>query len=229
MAAAIASQLDSVAHTPAVAQSPVVAHEAASAPHRWVELAQSDALHEAHDAVDRLIAWAEAQRLRVIDAFHASGRSPLEVVHQHSTHSSVASMSRAERRAAVAARVPTFADALQRGDLSIGHLDRLGEALRRLLPHETDLLAADHLRLLHIACSCSAGRFARVLAREVARFERLRPVPESTEAGSPAADPAEARFAAQQAGIRLTSHSDRETGMTTWRWSLDPAPTGLAR
>jgi hypothetical protein len=190
-------------------------------PHRLVEQAWSPALDDAHDAVDRLIAWAEARRVQIVQALRAAGRSPLELVDLQSVHSTVAGVSRAERRADIATRFPLFAAAMQRGDVSAAHLDRLGEALRRLLPHEADLLAADQARLLLIAGAGSAGRFGRFLAREVARFERLRPAPEP-QAGDAADDPAEARFAAQQAGIRLSSRLDRDTGMTIWRLALDP-------
>lgn len=198
-------------------------HEASVAdhalPHRLVELVLAGSVDEAHGAVDRLIAWAEAQRLRLVAALREAGRSPLELLDQRSTHSSVASLVRAERRADVATMFPAFVDALERGEISAAHLDRLGDALRRLLPNERDLLAADQLRLLAVAASGPAGRFGRFLTREVVRFERLRP---AVEPDAPEPDPAEARFAAQQAGIRLTSHLDRDTGMAVYRLALDP-------
>ncbi len=212
------------AHT-ATVDEPIVDHVVDHAlPHRLVEQALAPSLDSAHDAVDRLIAWAEARRLHIIQALRTGGRSPLELIDDQSVHATMASMSRAERRADIAARFPEFATAMQRGDLSAAHLDRLGEALRRLLPHEADLLAADHTRLLLIATSGSAGRFGRFLTREVTRFERLRPAPEpdGDDGTDVADDPAEARFAAQQAGIRLSSQLDRDTGMTIWRWALDP-------
>lgn len=188
-------------------------------PHQLVETVLCAPVEIAHAAVDRLIAWAESQRLRLVDALRDAGRSPLELIDRAAVHSSVSSMSRAERRAGVAALFPVFATALERGEVGAGHLDRLGEALRRLLPHEVDLLAADTEHLLAVAVSGSAGRFGRFLAREVARLERLRPAPDSSEGK---ADPAEARFAAQQHGIRLSSHIDRDTGMTVYRLVLDP-------
>ena len=193
-------------------------------PHRLVEhVLSSPTLDSAHDAVDRLIAWAEAQRLRIVSALRDAGRSPLELIDDQTVHTTVAGVARAERRADIAARFPTFALALASGDVSIAHLDRLGDALRRLLPHEIDLLAADHARLLTVATAGSAGRFGRFLTREVTRFEQLRPAPtDDTADDQSPTDPAEARFAAQQAGIRLTSQLDRDTGMTIWRWALDP-------
>ncbi|MEY4175333.1 MAG: hypothetical protein RI900_2498, partial [Actinomycetota bacterium] len=115
---------------------------------------------------------------------------------------------------------PVFLEALGRGVVSAAHLDRLGEALRRLLPNERDQLAGDAVRLLAIAGAMNPARFARHLAREVARLERLRPVPDG--GGGDPADPAEARLVAQQAGVRLTSHTDRDTGMRVYRLALDP-------
>ena len=198
-------------------------------PHLLVEHVLGGPAEQAYDSVDRLIAWAEAQRLRLVRALRDHGRSPIELLDGASPHASMAALSRAERRASTAEAVPAFLGALSRGDICVAHLDRLGEALRRLLPNERDLLAADQARLLAVACAGSAGRFGRFLTREVARFERLRPTPQPTGAeADPSAgdattvDPGEARFAAQQAGIRLTSHTDRDTGMTIHRLALDP-------
>jgi len=198
-------------------------------PHLLVEHVLGGPAEQAYDSVDRLIAWAEAQRLRLVRALRDHGRSPIELLDGASPHASMAALSRAERRASTAEAVPAFLGALSRGDICVAHLDRLGEALRRLLPNERDLLAADHARLLAIARTGSAGRFGRFLTREVARFERLRPVPrppdaeaDHAEGDTNAVDPGEARFAAQQAGIRLTSHTDRDTGMTIHRLALDP-------
>ncbi|MFZ4719977.1 MAG: HNH endonuclease signature motif containing protein, partial [Ilumatobacteraceae bacterium] len=186
-------------------------------PHALVEDVLAGPVEVAFDAVARLIAWAEAQRLRLIAGLRESGRSPFELLDDTSVHITMAGLNRAERRVNVLALFPTFADALAAGDISVGHVDRLGDALRRLLDHERELLAADHVRLLLTARAGSASRYGRFLAREVARFEKSRPVPESAEG-----DPAEARFAAQRAGIRLTSQRDRDTGMTVYRWALDP-------
>jgi HNH endonuclease len=177
-------------------------------------------LDVAFDAADRLAAWVDAQRLRLVAAVRAQGRSPLELLDGQSPHSTTASLARVERRVDTGALFPTFAASLERGEVSVSHLDRLGEALRRLLPHERDQLAGDAARLLTIAAAVSAGRFGRHLAREVARLERTRPV--ADDASGQAADPAEVRFAAQQAGIRLTSHTDRDTEMTVFRLALDP-------
>ncbi len=189
-------------------------------PHLLVDDILSGPVDTAFGSVDRLIAWAESQRVVMIAALRAAGRSPLELLDRDSVHATTASLTRAERRADVLAVFPSFADALAAGDISVAHLDRLGDALRRLLPHEREQLAADHTRLLLIACAGSAAQFSRCLTREVARYERLRPTP--ADAGD---DPAEVRFAAQQAGIRLTSHADRDTGMTIWRLALDPLRT----
>ncbi len=193
-------------------------------PHRLVEDILSGPFDTAGTAIDRLIAWAESRRVALISSLRDAGRSPLELLDRHSVHVSTASLTRAERRADILATFATFADALAYGDISASHVDRLGDALRRLLPHEREQLAADHTRLLLTARRGSAGQFARFLTREVTRYERLRPTPDDP-AGDSAADPAEARFAAQQAGIRLTSHADRDTGMTIYRLALDPLRT----
>jgi hypothetical protein len=189
-------------------------------PHELVDGVLGPDPDVAFAAADRLAAWIHAQRLRLVAAVRAEGRSALELLDEQSLHSTTASLARVERRADIGAQFPAFAAALERGEVSVSHLDRLGEALRRLLPHECDQLAGDAAHLLTIAAAVSAGRFGRHLAREVARLERVRPVPDD-ESGA-AADPAEVRFAAQQAGIRLTSHTDRDTGMTVYRLALDP-------
>lgn len=192
-------------------------------PHRLVAHILSPSVEVAFSSIDRLVAWAEAQRVQCVRSLRDAGRSPLELLDSTSTHASMASLGRAERRADTSERFPSFLDALSHGHVSAAHLDRLGDALRRLLPNERDLLAADHARLLTVARGGSAGRFARHLAREVARFERVRPAPEP-DGGTPdpGSDPAEARFAAQQAAVRLTHHTDRETGMVIHRLVLDP-------
>ncbi len=196
--------------------------------HRLVDDIESGPIETASRSVDRLIAWAESQRLRLITSLRDAGRSPLELLDGDSVHLTTASLTRAERRVDLLAAFPTFAEALSHGHISTSHLDRLGDALRRLLPHEREQLAADHTRLLLTARSGSAGQFARFLTPEVTRYERLRPTPDhqtGDSAADSAADPAEARFAAQQAGIRLTSHADRDTGMTIYRLALDPLRT----
>ena len=186
-------------------------------PHRLVEQVVVEAIDVAHEAVDRLIAWAEGQRLRLLGALRDQGRSPLELLHGASVHCSTSQLSRAERRLQVGGEFPLFAEALREGEVSAAHLDRLAEAVRRLLSHERQSLADEQARLLHAACSGTAARFARWLRREVARLERLRPAAD----GAPC-DPAEQRFAAQQAGARLTARTDRDTGMTIYRLALDP-------
>ena len=217
----MAAQGVSAVDTPAVdtpaADEIVVDH---AFPHSLVEDVLGPDVDLAFAAADRLAAWVEAQRLRLVAVVRAQGRSPLEWLDGQSPHSTAASLARAERRADVGALFPAFAASLERGELSVSHLDRLGEALRRLLPHERDQLVAEEGRLLDIAMAVSAGRFGRHLARHVARLERARPVPD--DASGDAADPTEARFAAQQAGIRLTSHTDRDTGMAVYRLALDP-------
>ena len=188
--------------------------------HSFVEDVMGADVDTAFAAADRLAAWVEARRLRLIAEVRAQGRSPLELLDVRSPHSTVASLTRAERRADVCAVFPSFAAALERGEVSAAHLDRLGEALRRSLPHERDQLAGDAARLLAIGAAVGAARFGRHLAREVARLERLRPPP-ADDTGEPV-DPAEARFAAQQSGVRLSSHTDRDSGMTIYRLVLDP-------
>ena len=211
---------DTAADTATIEEPPT--HRAL--PHRLVEDILCGPVDTAFDAVDRLIAWAESRRVALVASLREAGRSPLELLDANSVHVSTASLGRTERRADVLTAFPAFAEALTLGDISTAHVDRLGDALRRLLPHEREQLAADHTRLLLTARNGSAGQFGRFLTREVARYERLRPAPDDPDSDT-AADPAEARFAAQQASIRLTSHTDRDTGMTIHRLALDPLRT----
>ena len=92
--------------------TPTVDH---ALPHRLVEDVWCGPVEAAFDAVDRLIAWAEAQRVRLVAALRDAGRSPLELLDRHSVHQTTASVGRAERRTDLLTAFPTFADALACG------------------------------------------------------------------------------------------------------------------
>ena len=107
-------------------------------PHRLVDAVLGSpsevSFEQGFEAVDRLVAWAEAQRLRLASALRADGLTVVDVLDPSSVHCSMASFARIERRTDVAELFPVFLDALTQGYVSADHVDRLGEALRRLLP-----------------------------------------------------------------------------------------------
>ena len=172
----------------------------------WVDDAASNDPMAVLDSADRLIAWAEAQRTRAIDLLRADGRSASEVLGT-TNHVSSGDLGRLERRAATLEGAPLFRRALHEGAVAAAHVDRLGETLRRLQPDQRALLLRDEARLLLVACNATANEFARTLRREAARLQ-----------GSNGDD----RLAQQQGAVRLSSHTDRDTGMVLYRLAADP-------
>lgn len=172
----------------------------------WVEAAASDDAFAALAALDRLIAWAESRRVLAIDQLRAAGRSPSELL-GGTNHLSSADLSRIERRADTLEAAPSFAEALADGAIAAAHVDRLGETLRRLDQPDRAALLHDEARLLLAAANSTANEFARLLRRDEARLRRR---------------DGDDRLAQQQAAVRLSSHTDRDTGMVVYRLAADP-------
>jgi hypothetical protein len=172
----------------------------------WLAEARSDDPFVALAAIDRLIAWAEAQRARAVGLVRAAGRSMSEVLGT-TNHLSSGDVGRLERRADTLGAAPSFGDALLHGALSAAHVDRLGETLRRLDDQARALLLRDEQRLRLAATNATANEFARMLRREEARLRRR-------DDGD--------RLLQQKAAVRLSSHTDRDTGMVVYRLAADP-------
>ena len=173
---------------------------------RWLDEARSDDPFVALAAIDRLVAWAEAQRARAVGLVRAAGRSMSEVLGT-TNHLSSGDVGRLERRAATLDAAPSFGQALHDGTIAAAHVDRLGETLRRLDASTRAALLRDEARLLVVAANATANEFARMLRREEARLRR--------------ADDGD-RLEQQKAAVRLSSQTDRDTGMVVYRLAADP-------
>jgi hypothetical protein len=155
-------------------------------------------------AADQLIAWCQAvrvqcvQRLQATGSLHELSPTPLRTDRENDT---------LLRWADVATRAPGFAAALARARIGAGHLDELGRTLRRLDGRQQRALLRDEGRLLAVAEAGTAAEFGRFLRREERRLGR--------EAGM-------STLQQQQGAVRLTAHTDRDTGMRRYTLSLDP-------
>jgi hypothetical protein len=69
-------------------------------PHRLVEDVLGPDVDMAFAAADRLAAWVDAQRMRLVGALRDTDRSPMELL--DGVHSTTSSITRAERRADLA-------------------------------------------------------------------------------------------------------------------------------
>ncbi len=111
-------------------------------------------------------------------------------------------------RATTAAQAPAFADALDAGRVSAGHLDAFGKTLRQLPEPAQAVLLDKSGELADIAETATVGEFEQRLRREA---QRLR-----SDAD------AEQRLAAQKAAVRLSSRTDPITAMGHWYATWDP-------
>ena len=156
------------------------------------------------DAADRLIAWCHAVRVRCATLLREAGELHRLTPGLHTTPRDLDVLL---RWADTASRATRFAGALAQGRISAAHLDELTRSLRRLEPSQQAALLTDEPRLLAIAAEHTAVEFARFLRREERRLGRA--------AGMSGLEQ-------QQRSVRLTSHTDRESGMRRYVLSLDP-------
>ena len=160
------------------------------------------------DASERLMAWAEAQRLRFVAAMDADDAlGALTGKYRSSTSEA----KRTAKRAETAERSPEFSDALACGKVTAAHLDRLGESLARLEPGQRQQMLERTPKLVELASNATAGEFELVLRDEERALGR--------EAGVD-------RLEQQRRDVRLRSWTDRATGMPTYKLTLDPV-TGV--
>ncbi len=155
-------------------------------------------------ALDQLLAWCQATRLRCVDALANAGE----------LHTLVPGILRSGRdndllvrTNEVARRAPAFPTALRQGRVSLAHLEELGRSLRRLDEQQQRHLLAEEARLVGAAAASSAAEFGRMLRREERRLGRA--------AGLDGLEQ-------QRRSVRMRARTDRESGMRAYSLWLDP-------
>ena len=116
------------------------------------------------------------------------------------------------RRLRVTEQAPPMAEALESGDVSVGHVDALGRSLRRLEPEQQQRMLEVADELVDVAKSVTPHEFDRHLRR--------------TEKTLTAHDSA-ATLARQRGAVRLVSWIGRDDGMYHCKLVVDPL-TGSA-
>lgn len=165
---------------------------------------------DAVTAIDQLVGWCEARRLRCAQLLQSLAAAPEQVLAQAS-RSGEREAEQVLRRANAASAAPGFAEALATGRIATGHIDRLTGSLRRLEPAARARLLGESPRLLSMASQLSPDEFGRALGREERRL---------------AADDGEDRLERQRRSVRLRDRVDRDSGMHVWTLTVDPL-TGL--
>jgi len=115
------------------------------------------------------------------------------------------------KRADTASKAPVFGKALATGTVAAGHLDQLGNSLRRLDSGQQASLLSDAPRLLAIAAHSTPDEFARALRAEERRL---------------ATDDGVSRLERQRNAVRLHRRTDMQSGMHIFTLTVDPV-TGL--
>jgi hypothetical protein len=166
--------------------------------------ASEDAPAEALAALDQLVAWCHAARLRCVDALERAGQLHRLAI---GTHRSQRDNDALERGLEAARRAPAFAGALERGAISSAHLDELGRSLRRLTTEQQRQLLNGESMLLTVASAGTSNEFARFLRREERRLGRMAGMNQLEQ---------------QQRSVRLRARTDRDSGMRSYSLLLDP-------
>ena len=161
-------------------------------------------------AVTRITAWCDAQQIAYAQALAAMGAVAEDVLAK-AARSDNRDAERILKRATTAATAPAFGNALAAGRVAAGHLDQLGNSLRRLDSGQQQSLLADEARLIAIAANSTPDEFARVLRAEERRL---------------ATDDGMSRLEQQRRAVRLHRRTDMQSGMNVFTLTLDPV-TGL--
>ena len=169
-----------------------------------------DVVIEAIAAVTRVAAWCDSQQIAYAQALNAMGAVPEDVM-ATAARSDSRDAQRIVKRADTAAKAPAFGDALATGHVAAGHLDQLGNSLRRLDSGQQTSLLADASRLVAIAAHSTPDEFARALRAEERRL--------ATNDGM-------ARLDQQRQAVRLQRRTDMQSGMNIFTLTVDPV-TGL--
>ena len=173
--------------------------------------AGADVLRSALADLKRLRSWTDAREAAVVAALQAAVSFPERAI----TDSQQVPFRDAERalaRAQFLREVPGFAAALEAGSITVGHVDELLRASKRLEPTARAILLAGADRLAVLAAGLDADAFARRVRH---RCQLLR----DDESDN-------ARLRRQQQATSLRSWVDQITGMWCFHAELDPV-TGL--
>ena len=161
-------------------------------------------------ACSRLTAWCDAQQMAAAQALAGMGAVPEDVM-ATASRSDTRDAERIVKRADTATKAPVFGIALAAGKVAAGHLDQLGNSLRRLDSEQQASLLADAARLAAIAAQSTPDEFARTLRAEERRL---------------AADDGMSRLDRQRRAVRLHRRTDMQSGMNIFTLTVDPV-TGL--
>jgi hypothetical protein len=157
-------------------------------------------------SVGRLRCWLDAFELRVARRLEEVVSFPEKVL-ADAGRCEVRAGDRVVQRAKTAEQAPGFEAALAAGQVTTGHVDALGRALRGLDCDGRTRLLGDTDRLVATAASVSVEEFARRLRREVARLT---------------ADSEEDRLERQRRATRLRTWVDSSDGMWCVHGRFDP-------
>lgn len=161
-------------------------------------------------AVTRIAAWCDSQQIAYAQALDAMGAVPEDVMAKASRSDS-RDVERIVKRADTAKKAPAFGKALAAGKVAAGHLDQLGNSLRRLDGEQQASLLGEAARLVGIAAPSTPDEFGRTLRAEERRL---------------ATDDGMSRLQRQRAAVRLHRRTDMQSGMNVFTLTVDPV-TGL--
>ena len=147
---------------------------------QWIELfdvataadatsTDREAVVAAIAAVTKVTAWGDAQQIAYAQALDKMGAATEDVMAKAS-RSDPRDVERVVKRADTATKAPAFGQALTAGKVAAGHLDQLGNSLRRLDSGQQASLLADTQRKLAIAANSTPVEFARALRAEERRL-----------------------------------------------------------
>lgn len=169
-----------------------------------VAAAASSSPSSALAALDRLAAWCHAARVECVQAIDEAGSLHLLTANPLRSQRELDAV---VRSAHTARQSPTLFANLSNATISPAHLEEFGHTLRRLDEPQREALLLDGERLSAVARSSTAGEFARFLRQEERRLGR------TANAST---------LEQQQRDVRLTSRTERESGMRLYTLRLDP-------
>jgi hypothetical protein len=174
-------------------------------------VACADELRAALADVKRLRAWTDAREAAVIAALEIAVSFPERAI-TDTQHVPFRDAERSLARAQFLRDVPAFAAALEAGLITVGHVDVVLRAAKKLEPMARAVLLAETDRLVVLAGSLDVDTFARRVRQRCALLR--------------SDEDDEARFERQRRATSLRSWVDQITGMWCFHGEFDPL-TGL--
>ena len=171
-----------------------------------VSVAERAELEAALASAGRVQGWLDAFVLRVARRLEEVVSFPEKMI-ADAERSELRAGERVVQRSRTAEQAPVFETALAAGAVRKGHLDTLGQALRRLGPDQQVQLLADADRSVATAAKATVEDFTRTLRRDVARL---------------AADAEVDRLARQRRAARVRTWVDTTDGMWCLHGRFDP-------